>query len=213
MDSITASLAAFTVAASLITVTPGLDTMLVLRTAAVEGGRRAAAASTGILAGCLVWGSAVALGIGALVGTSRLLYDVLRIAGAAYLIYLGVGLLRAPHRQMSEPASPMRALGRSWFMRGLVTNLLNPKVGIFYVTFLPPFIPQGVLVFQFTLLLAFIHAALGAIWFALLIWGARSISRTITSPAAIRWLDRAVGGTLILLALKIAFSPRPQGAG
>ena len=89
----TAALLAFTLAAAILTVTPGLDNALVLRTAAVEGGRRALLAGLGISTGCLAWGAAAAFGLGSLLAVSTVAYDVLRIAAAAYLFYLGARLL------------------------------------------------------------------------------------------------------------------------
>lgn len=199
------SLAAFTLGAAVVTVTPGLDTMLVVRTGAVEGARRAAAAATGIVMGCLTWGAIVAFGLGALIAASRLLYDVLRLAGAAYLIYLGVKMLLT---QRTPPAAAEAPHHRSsWFVRGLVTNLLNPKVGAFYVAFLPPFVPAGVNVVGFTLLLAAIHAALGLLWFAVLIAGVRSVAPAMTSAPVAKWLDRVTGTILIGLGIKLALSP------
>ena len=85
------ALAAFTLAAGLLTLTPGLDTALVLRTAALEGPRRAALAVVGILSGCFVWGGLVAFGLGAVLAASSLAFDLLKWAGAAYLVWLGIG--------------------------------------------------------------------------------------------------------------------------
>src|SRR5450631_2138845 len=98
MESVTASLVAFTAAATLLTVTPGLDTALVLRTAAAEGARRAALAGVGIALGCFGWATAVALGLGALLAASELAYAVLRWIGAAYLVWIGYKMLRHPRR-------------------------------------------------------------------------------------------------------------------
>lgn len=207
MDSGTInSLAAFTLGAALITVTPGLDTMLVVRTGAVEGSRRAMAAAVGIVVGCLTWGAIVALGLGALIAASRLFYDALRFAGAAYLVYLGVKMLWTRRAPIEAAIEPQRR--SSWFVRGLVTNLLNPKIGAFYVAFLPPFIPADANVVAFTLLLAAIHALLGLLWFAVLIGGVRSVAPAMTSPSVATWLDRVAGTILIGLGIKLALSSR-----
>src|SRR5579859_2037438 len=156
------ALLGFTAAAGLLTITPGLDTALVLRTAAVDGGRRAILAGIGVCLGCLVWGLAVSVGLGGLLAVSRLAYDVLRIAGAAYLIFLGIRLLSRPAPSLDlDSAGTAQA---NWFARGLLTNLLNPKVGVFYVTFLPQFVPSGASVTSLSMLLAGIHAAEGFVW-------------------------------------------------
>ncbi|HSZ52262.1 MAG TPA: LysE family transporter, partial [Caulobacteraceae bacterium] len=127
--TIAQSLIAFVLAAGLVTVTPGLDTALVLRAAASEGRKPGAWAAVGVGAGCLIWGGAVALGLTALLAASTAAYALLRWAGAAYLLYLGVQLLLKPRSALQIEAAPSAA-GHP-FRRGLLTNLLNPKVGVF----------------------------------------------------------------------------------
>lgn len=205
MSLLSPSLIAFILAAALLTVTPGLDTALVLRTAAAEGARRALAASLGICLGCLAWGALVAVGLGMLLQASELAYLALKWIGATYLLYLGIRLIFARRSEAgggeAEPAP--RA---NWFLRGLLTNLLNPKVGAFYVSFLPQFIPAGAGVPSTTLLLAGIHSALGLLWFGLLIGATRPLARLLRNPALLRGLDRATGGVLIFFGLRLAFS-------
>jgi threonine/homoserine/homoserine lactone efflux protein len=185
------ALLSFTAAAGLLTITPGLDTALVLRTAAVEGGRRALLAGLGICLGCLVWGLAVAVGLGGLLAVSRFAYDTLRIAGALYLIYLGVRLLTRPAPSLELDATTTAS--DNWFARGLLTNLLNPKVGVFYVTFLPQFVPTGASVTGFSMILAGIHAVEGLLWFALLVLATRPLTRWLKRPRVAKGLDRATG--------------------
>ncbi len=204
MSPLEQSLIAFTLAAALLTVTPGLDTALVLRTAAAEGARRAFAAALGICLGCLAWGMLVAVGLGILLEASELAYLALKWIGAAYLLYLGVRLLFVPRDEPEAPgAPPPRA---NWFLRGLLTNALNPKVGAFYVSFLPQFVPAGASVPATTLLLAAIHAGLGLAWFLLLIGATRPLARRLRDPRLVRALDRLTGGVLIFFGLKLAFS-------
>jgi threonine/homoserine/homoserine lactone efflux protein len=205
MSPLEQSLIAFTLAAALLTVTPGLDTALVLRTAAVEGPRRALAAALGICLGCLAWGALVAVGLGVLLEASELAYLALKWTGAAYLLYLGVRLVLVP-RADAESGEAYASPRSNWFARGLLTNLLNPKVGAFYVSFLPQFIPAGPSVPATTLLLAAIHSALGLLWFLLLIGATRPLARALRSARLVRWLDRLTGGVLIFFGLKLAFS-------
>lgn len=203
MSPLEQSLIAFTFAAALLTVTPGLDTALVLRTAAAEGARRAFAAALGICLGCLAWGALVAVGLGMLLQASELAYLALKWTGAAYLLYLGARLIFARRGEAEAPDSdPARA---NWFLRGLLTNLLNPKVGAFYVSFLPQFIPAGASVPSTTLLLAAIHSALGLLWFGLLIGATRPLARMLRNPALVRGLDRATGGVLLFFGMRLAF--------
>jgi threonine/homoserine/homoserine lactone efflux protein len=206
MSALLPSLVAFTLAAALLTVTPGLDTALVLRTAGVEGARRAFAAGLGICLGCLVWGAVVALGLGMLLAASELAYTLLKWAGAAYLLWLGLQLIVA-NREELGPGGPDAggATSLAWFSRGLLTNLLNPKVGIFYVSFLPQFVPEGVNVPATTLVLAAIHASLGLAWFVLLIAATRPLAAALRRPRVIRTLDRLTGGLFILFGARLAF--------
>ena len=203
MSALAPSLIAFTLAAALLTVTPGLDTALVLRTAAAEGARRAFAASLGICLGCLAWGALVAVGLGMLLEASEFAYLALKWIGATYLLYLGFRLIFAKRGEIEAEEPAARA---NWFLRGLLTNLLNPKVGAFYVSFLPQFIPAGANVGSTTLLLAAVHAALGLLWFALLIAATRPLARALRNPGVVRGLDRATGAVLIFFGLRLAFS-------
>ena len=202
------SLLAFTLAAALVTVTPGLDTALVLRAAAAQGRRAALLAGAGICLGCLAWGTIVAVGLGALLVASQLAYAALKIVGAAYLLYLGVTLLLPRAKAESEAADTRIDAGTRWLQRGLLTNLLNPKVGIFYTAFLPQFVPLGVSVMGFSWLLALIHAGLGLLWFLLLAQAAAPAGRFFRQKTVSAWLDRALGGLLLLLGARLLASLR-----
>jgi threonine/homoserine/homoserine lactone efflux protein len=205
MSPLEQSLVAFTLAASVLTVTPGLDTALVLRTAAAEGARSAFAAAFGICLGCLAWGALAAVGLGVLLQASEIAYLTLKWLGAAYLLYLGVRLITGS-RSESGGASAEPPARANWLLRGLLTNALNPKVGAFYVSFLPQFVPAGASVPGTILLLASIHAALGLLWFTLLIGATRPISEVLRNPGLVRWLDRLTGGVLIFFGLRLAFA-------
>lgn len=241
----TAALLAFTLAAAILTITPGLDNALVLRTAAVEGSRRALMAGLGISAGCLLWGAIAAFGLGSLLAVSTLAYDTLRICAAIYLFYLGIKLLwstRAVRKNSGHaakqisgtgtvagtgtgtgtatgngtapPASRIAAATRpgstatAWFVRGCLTNALNPKVGVFYITFLPQFIPAGADVLRFSLLLATVHAIVGMLWFVLLVAATRPLARWLSRPAVTRGLDRVTGAVFIAFGLRLALEKR-----
>ena len=138
-----------------------------------------------------------------LLEASELAYLVLKWIGAAYLLYLGVRLILVARDEAAAEAEVPRA---SWFLRGLLTNLLNPKVGAFYVSFLPQFVPAGANVPATTLLLAAIHAGLGLLWFLLLIGATRPLARLLRDPRIVRGLDRLTGGVLVFFGLKLAFS-------
>jgi threonine/homoserine/homoserine lactone efflux protein len=199
------ALLAFALAGAIITITPGLDTVLMLRTAILEGPRRAAAAGLGICCGLVLWGLTVAFGLGALLTVSPLAYSVLQWTGAAYLLWLGLGLLLNPRHDALQTDAPQTLRGGAghWFVRGLLTNLLNPKVGVFYVTFLPQFVPVGVEVKPFVIALAAIHILEGALWFALPIAAARSMSCWLRNPTVARLLDRLTGAVLVGFGLRL----------
>jgi len=218
MDAATA-IAAFSVAAFLLTITPGLDTALVLRTAAIDGPWPAMAAGVGIAAGCLAWGLAAALGLGAVLAVSATAFTILKVAGAVYLLWLGGRMIlaafaRRPTPAADEPGAPTtgvqaRAAGVSvWFRRGVLTNLLNPKVGVFYVGFLPQFIPIGAPVAAFGVGLAAIHAAMGILWFAALTLLTQPAARLMRRPAVTRVLDAVTGSVLVGFGLRLALERR-----
>lgn len=141
-----AVLLAFALVVGLLTITPGIDTALVLRTAAVASRGRAWGAVTGIQAGTFVWGAAAAVGVSALLAASQVAYDILRFAGALYLLWIGLRLLWSAVRgaRHAEPAiNPRSDSFLVGFRQGALTNLLNPKVGAFYVALLPQFIPES----------------------------------------------------------------------
>ena len=204
------ALLSFTLAAGLLTITPGLDTALVLRTSAVEGGKQSMLAGIGICFGCLLWGVAASFGLSALLAVSGFAYKVLRIVGAIYLGYLGIKLLiRAfASTSLNIGAEPEEYAGRDgslWFKRGLLTNLLNPKVGVFYLSFLPQFIPTGAQVWAFSVLLAFIHATEGFLWFLLLTNATELVSGWLRQRRVVMALDSATGAIFIGFGLKLAF--------
>lgn len=207
MTPIHASLAAYIAAATLLTITPGLDTALVLRTAATGTARQAALAGLGIVAGCFGWATLVALGIGAVLAASQLAYTTLRWIGAAYLLWVGYKMLRHPRRKFISEVGQDRAR-RPAFATGALTNLLNPKVGVFYVSFLPQFVPQHVPVAPYILLLGAIHALLGLVWFACLIAATRPIGAYLRRPAVVRTCDRLTGGVFMAFGVGLAVQSR-----
>jgi threonine/homoserine/homoserine lactone efflux protein len=207
MESVFVSLATFTTAATLLTITPGLDTALVLRTAATGNVRRAALAGLGIAVGCFCWAMLVALGLGALLAASQLAYTVLRWTGAAYLVWTGYKMLRNPRQSFVAIEGHERG-ARTAFGTGALTNLLNPKVGVFYVSFLPQFVPHCVSVAPYILLLGAIHALLGLIWFASLIIATRSLAGFLRRPTMVRACDRVTGAVFVGFGINLALEPR-----
>ncbi|MFD9812792.1 LysE family translocator [Streptomyces sp. NPDC059080] len=212
------SLLGFTAVAALLTISPGPDFAVVLRTALGSGRRAALCSAFGIAAGCFVWGLAGAVGLTAMLSASEAAYGVLRVAGALYLMWLGVQALRAARRDRTAPGaavpatvedadgagvdglSPLRA-----FRTGLLTNVLNPKVGVVYLSLLPQFIPHGAPVVATTLLLVAVHAALGVLWLGTLACAVHRARAFFHRPRVRRRLDQATGGVLLALGAATGF--------
>lgn len=207
MHSVAASLVAYVVAASLLTITPGLDTAFVLRTAAGGSAQKATWAGLGIVTGCLVWAALVALGLGALLAASQRAYTLLRWIGAGYLLWLGYKMLRNPRHAFATANGTDGPRDRP-FVTGVLTNLLNPKVGLFYVSFLPQFVPSNVPVGPYMFMLGTIHAILGLIWFACLIAATRPIALWLKKPAVVQTCDRLTGGVFVLFGVGLALGSR-----
>jgi threonine/homoserine/homoserine lactone efflux protein len=178
----------------------------------VEGGKQAMLAGVGICSGCLLWGVAASFGLSALLAVSGFAYNMLRIVGAIYLGYLGIKLIvrafasTSANCVMESGWTEAERTGSSlWLRRGLLTNLLNPKVGVFYLSFLPQFIPAGVQVWSFSILLSSIHATEGLLWFLLLTNATELLSRWLRQRSVVMALDGAMGAVFIAFGLKLAF--------
>jgi len=207
--TVATALVAFCVAAGLLTLTPGLDTALVLRTAAVEGPKKAWLAAFGVCLGTLGWGAIAAVGLGALLAASEVAFEVLKWVGAAYLVWLGLNLILRPRTEFQvgggAPA-PRSDLG--WLWKGALNNLLNPKAGVFYISFLPQFVPAHVPAAPFMFGLAGLHAMMGVAWFAVLIGATRPIAGALQKAAVVQWLDRLTGGVFLGFGVRLAFERR-----
>lgn len=203
---IAGSVWSFAAVVALLTVTPGLDTALILRTSLLAGRRPAWGVTLGIQLGTLIWGVLTAAGLSALLAASRPAYEVLRWAGVAYLVWMGVRMLLTRHdsEEVLEGRQEV-GFGRG-FGRGLMTNLLNPKVGAFYVAMLPQFIPDEAPHAAMGLLLAGVHVAEGLVWSAGLIGFASLMSGFLRSPAVRRFLDRLTGVMIIGFGVRLAVS-------
>jgi RhtB (resistance to homoserine/threonine) family protein len=207
--TIATSLLSFSVAAAVLAMTPGVDTVLVLRTALSGNSKAAWLAALGILCGCLVWGLAVALGLGSLLVRAPLAFHGLQWLGAAYLVYLGLQqwrVARAPLALADGASALASASGHEAFRQGLVTNTLNPKVGLFYLTFLPQFLPTEIQGSWFLLVLAAIHILLSLLWFLLLVLASRPLARWLSRGSVQVWLHRATALVFVGFGIRLAWS-------
>jgi threonine/homoserine/homoserine lactone efflux protein len=203
----------FSVVAGLLTIIPGLDTTLVLKSALSRSTSYAVAAGLGIIAGAFIWGAAAAVGAAALLQASELAYRIVTIAGSAYVVVLGVMLIvKAIRGEKTDPAEaaaaqPRRSLWRA-ALSGLVSNLLNPKVGVFYVATIPLFIPAGWAPAAGGLLLAAVHGLLTAVWFAIIIVGAKFVGRWLQTRRGRRIIDAVSGVALTGFGIKLLVDAR-----
>ncbi|WP_329564339.1 LysE family translocator [Kitasatospora sp. NBC_01266] len=214
--TVTTALWSFALVVGLLTLTPGLDTALILRTSALGRRRRAWGVVLGIQTGTLIWGTLTSLGVTALLTASRLGYETLRWAGAGYLLWMGARMLLRRSADGPTPAEPTDLdgpaadpaadpdrLAPGW-RQGTLTNLLNPKMGVFYVALLPQFIPPAAPHLAFGLLLTSIHVLFGLIWSTVLLGFATALSTQLRRPAARRLLDRITGAVVIGFAVRLA---------
>lgn len=208
------SLLTFSIAASLLTLTPGLDTALVVRQLITSGPQSAKKAALGVAAGCLIWGALVAMGLGVLLTNSLWAFTIVKTAGAVYLVWQGLQMLRrqvgSKHNQIefqfaNESSSPHAAL-----MQGFWTNVLNPKVGIFYVTLLPQFLVPDVNASLYIFSLAVIHVLLSVLWFLALIIGGQRGIKFLQHPKLTYWTDKVTGLVLIGFGVKLFASDLPS---
>ena len=202
----------FALLAGVLTIIPGMNTTLVLRSALTQSRGYAYVTALGIATGTLIWGVAAALGAAALLAASEVAFTALKLVGAAYLIYVGVTMIVASFRRVEvfteAQVKPSASLWTA-FGRGLLTDLLNPKVGVFYMALIPQFIPPGVPPAGMGLLLALVHVAETLVWFSAIIFATSFAKRWLSSARVTRWIDRVTGGILIAFGAVLALESRP----
>ncbi|GAA3956663.1 LysE family translocator [Actinomadura viridis] len=216
------SLVAFVGAAILIALVPGPSTVVIMRTSMVSGRRAGLAAVLGNEAGVLLWGLAAALGLSALLVASRIAYDGLRIVGAAVLVYFGVKALWQARRSAAAGAASGAGatadaggagveagggLGRC-FRLGLVTNIANPKAGVFAVSFLPQFVPEGWSVPVVLVAFSVLWALIDLLWYTVVVWAVDAARRVFERPGVRRRLEQLSGVVLVGLGVRLAAESR-----
>ena len=220
-------LAAFLVVAGLLTITPGADMALVMRHALAGGTRPAFFASLGIAVGCLIWGAASALGVSVIFARSAFAFALLKYVGGAYLLYLGVRALRDAARPGGPKGPPLRPIndeaGReglplpprrpprssyACFLQGLFTNLLNPKVAVFYVTFLPQFVAPDRPVLSQSVFLAAMHVVMGLAWLTIYARFIDRMAAILLTDRVKRRIEAVTGAVLMALGIRLALARR-----
>ncbi|PZS23617.1 MAG: LysE family translocator [Pseudonocardiales bacterium] len=203
----TAAVLTFIATATLLIVAPGPDSLLVARNVFRGGRRGGIGTAAGTLTGLSAWSVAAALGLSALLAASRVGYDALRVAGGIYLIWLGVQSLRSRGTVIPQTDSPSEhtirpGLGRA-YLSGVVSNVLNPKIGVFFVAFLPGFIPEGAPIVATAALLGALFVAETGVWLAVLVWLVGRGAGWLSRRGVQRWLERVTGVVLIGFGVRL----------
>jgi threonine/homoserine/homoserine lactone efflux protein len=215
-----ASMTAFLAVATLLIIAPGPDSLLVTRYALRRGRTAGMVTTAGVMTGVALWALASALGLSRLVQASEVGYDALRIGGACYLVWLGVAALRSRHTSAPDlggakpaaglpdaagrPAARARFALARLYATGMLSNLLNPKIGVFFVAFLPAFIPAGAPVGATSALLGGLFVVETGLWLCLLSTLAQHGLGWLRRPAAQRLIDRVTGVVLIGFGIRLA---------
>jgi threonine/homoserine/homoserine lactone efflux protein len=205
-------LSGYLLACVVLVLTPGPDMAFVLGQTLSGGARRGWAATIGVFTGATVHILAAAAGVAALVAANPLLFTGLRVIGALYLLYLGFHAIRAAFRGaggLGEAGAPTASLFAAW-RQGFLTNLLNPKVGLFFLAFVPLFVdPTRSAPWVQMLILGPLLPAISIPFFAVLIAGAARIAGRLRASSAGRWLDGAAGTLFVGLGVRmLAGMPR-----
>jgi threonine/homoserine/homoserine lactone efflux protein len=203
-------LIAFTAVAMVLILTPGPDMALVTRNTVVLGRRAGLATSLGVCAGVLVHGCAAALGLSAVLRTSSTAFAAVKLAGAAYLVYLGVQALRRAGGKRAAAGLFGGDVVRAGapFRQGLLSNVLNPKLAVFFVTLLPQFIDSSDSAATRSLLLACVYAGLCAVWLVAFTYAMSQLRGVLRSPRVMRLVEGVTGTVLVAVGLRLAVDRR-----
>lgn len=198
---------AFLVAIALLTITPGIDTVLVIKNTSRGGGKDGVVTSLGICIGLFVHATFSAVGISAILLQSAELFLAMKWVGAAYLIWLGMGGLKAAikgHAGIAIGDTDVRSFSvRRSLQEGFLSNVLNPKTAVFYLAFLPQFIDPQYSPFLQAMTMAGIHFMMAMIWQSGLAGAVSSAKRFFANPAALRWMEGITGSVLLCLGAKL----------
>jgi threonine/homoserine/homoserine lactone efflux protein len=202
---VTEALLPFIGVAIAVVVIPGPDMSLVARNVFRHGRAAGYATSLGICTGILVWAVAAALGIATILATSSVAFTILKFAGAVYLIYLGISTLRSRDDVASDGASASPTLpARQAWLQGLVSSLLNPKLGVFFLTLLPQFIAPGEPAALRALQLALVFDSIGLAWLLLYSAMLAAIGDALGRSGPRRFIRCVSGTVLVALGIRVA---------
>ena len=204
------SLPVFVASCILLNITPGQDTMYIIGRSLAHGRKAGILSVMGIMTGVLVHTLLAAFGLSAVLAASSMAFAAVKYAGAVYLIWIGIGYLRSsggrPRTPRTSPEENLRPA--AIFRQGVLTNVLNPKVSLFFLSFLPQFVDPGVqFVFVPFLLLGMIFFTTGSIWCLTLVYGATWMTGRLQQRAPLgTFLKKATGALFVGLGVKLALS-------
>jgi RhtB (resistance to homoserine/threonine) family protein len=198
----------FLAAGILLNLTTGPDTAYILGRSIAQGREAGVASALGISLGSIFHTCAAALGLSAILATSALAFGAIKLLGGAYLIFLGIKMLLDRRKQLSLPSDFRRRTTMAAFRQGVLTNVLNPKVALFFLAFLPQFIdPAANTKIAAFIVLGLTFVTTGTIWCLVLAWFASIFSERLRNNETIsQWLNRAVGALFVFLGLRLATS-------
>ena len=196
----------FLVAGILLNLTPGADTLYILGRTLAQGREAGVASAFGISLGSIFHTCAAALGLSAILATSAQAFAAIKLLGGAYLIFLGVRMLLDRRRELSLQSNFRRCTTLAAFRQGVLTNVLNPKVALFFLAFLPQFIdPASKMKIAAFITLGLTFVTTGTIWCLILAWFASNFTERFRSNEAIaQWLNRTAGALFVFLGLRLA---------
>lgn len=205
------NLALFMLSGFLLNITPGVDMLYIISRSSAQGFKVGAMAALGIGAGCLFHITFAALGLSVILATSAVAFTIIKIIGAGYLVYLGMTLLFEKNKKKDSLLQPLQQQTLTKvFWQGVLVNVLNPKVALFFLAFVPQFISvastEKIAAF---FVLGMIFNGVGTLWNIFVAWSATSISRKIkTDNRVVKWLKKTMGGLFVGFGVKLAFSDK-----
>ena len=196
----------FLTAGILLNLTPGPDTAYILGRSIAQGREAGIASALGISLGSIFHTCAAALGLSAILATSALAFGAIKLLGGAYLIFLGIKMILDRRKQLSLPSNFRQQTTGAAFRQGVLTNLLNPKVALFFLAFLPQFIdPASNMKIPAFVMLGLTFVTTGTIWCLILAWFASVFSERLRSNERIsQWLNRTAGALFVFLGIRLA---------
>jgi RhtB (resistance to homoserine/threonine) family protein len=195
----------FLVLSLFVVISPGIDTALITKTTIAAGRKTGFHMALGISVGSLVHTFAAAFGLSAILMQSALAFEIVKYVGAVYLFYLGISSFLAKNNK--QPSHPSIEKGSS-FQQGLLSNILNPKVAMFFLTFLPQFVTPGANTTQQLITMGVIYTFLSITWFVIYVYFINHMREWLLAPNVQKWMEKATGLVLIGFGLKLALEKR-----